>query len=172
MSAAIIAALAALLGLTLGRLWDIKSEHTRWRRDQRVSSYQSLASDFYRLREAMRRVSFVGPGDEEFSALVDKCREIGTDWNRSLVGVWLNGSEQVASAARHMDDAVNQLFMLVRERKLSPSDWRVGREPAQKSLEAFIEAVRQDLSLPSLSIRRHWRPPELADDQRDTAIDS
>ena len=164
MLTAIIAALAALLGVTLGRLWDIRSEHTRWRRDQRLNSYQNLASDFYRLREAMRRVSSVGREEEQYSILVENCRDIGVDWNKSLISVWLHGSEQVASTARSLD--VNELFGLVRKRQLSPADWRLEREPAQRCLEAFIEAVRQDLSLPSLLVRRHWRPPKLTDEQK------
>jgi hypothetical protein len=171
-SAAVIAALAALLGLMLGRLWDVRAEHTRWRRDQRVNSYQILASEFYRLREGMRRVSRVGPEDEQFSILVDNCRDVGTDWNESLISVWLHGSERVVGAARHLDDAVNELFTLVRERQLSPAEWRIEREPSQQCLEAFIEAVRRDLQLQSLPFYRHWRPPELAGHQRDIVTDS
>src|SRR5438105_2945183 len=81
---------------------------------------RTLASDFYRLREAMRRVSLVNQEDGQFELLVEKCRDVGTAWNGSLVGVWLYGSKQVADAARHLDDAVNELFGLVRERQLSP----------------------------------------------------
>ncbi len=88
------------------------------------------------------------------------------DWNKSLISVWLHGSEQVATTARNLDDAVNELFGLVRKRQLSPADWRLEREPAQRCLEAFIETVRQDLALPSLPVRRHWRPPELANDKK------
>ena len=172
MSAAIIAALAGLLGLAVGRLWDVRAEGTRWRRDQRINSYQNLASDFYRLREAMRRVSFVSREDEQFGPLVEKCRDIGTIWNGSLIGVWLYGSKQVADAARSLDDAVNELFGLVRERQLSPSEWRLAREPSQQCLEAFIETVRRDMSLPSLPVRRHWRPPELANDQQESAAEA
>lgn len=172
MSAAIIAALAALLGLTIGRLWDVKAEHTRWRRDQRIKSYENLASDFYRLREAMRRVSRVGPEGEQFDDLVQDCRDVGMDWNRGLISVWLHGSERVAETARQLDDAVNELFTLVRQRQLSAAEWRVERQRSEHCLESFIEAVRRDLLLPSLPVRRHWRPPELADDRPDAVTGS
>jgi hypothetical protein len=159
LSAAAIAGLAALLGLVLGRFWDSRVERKRWHRDQRVQSYQGVATEFYRLREAMRRVSRVGPDSELFSSLVDQCRDVGTAWNRELIAVWLHGSEPVVREARNLDDAANELFALVRERQLSSTEWRAEREPAQRCLEAFANAVRRDLSLAPLPIRRHWRPP-------------
>lgn len=38
MTAAIVAAVAATLGIILGRFWDKRSETARWRRDQMVAS--------------------------------------------------------------------------------------------------------------------------------------
>jgi hypothetical protein len=137
-----------------------------------MSSYHDLASEFYRLREAMRRVSYVSREDEQFSILVERCRDIGTDWNKSLISVWLHGSEPAVGAARRLDDAVNELFTLVRQRQLSPADWRIEREPSQQCLEIFIETVRQDLSLPSLPFQRHWRPPELDSNRPGRITDS
>lgn len=54
METAVIGAIAGVFGLVLGRLWDSRSEYTRWRRDQRVASYGALAREFYRLRERYR----------------------------------------------------------------------------------------------------------------------
>ena len=45
-STALLAALAGIIGIMLGRLWDARSESSRWRRDQKTASYQRLAEAF------------------------------------------------------------------------------------------------------------------------------
>jgi hypothetical protein len=39
MMSAVIAALAGVLGLAIGRFWDRRSESDRWHRDKRVRCY-------------------------------------------------------------------------------------------------------------------------------------
>lgn len=68
-------------------------------------------------------------------------------------------SRRVAEVARPLDDAMNDLLVLARQRQLLPREWQIDRDPAQRRLEAFVDAVRRDLSLPPLQVRRHWLPP-------------
>jgi hypothetical protein len=51
MIAAIIGAAGVLLGLVVGRFWDIRSELRKWRRDQKVQAYQRLAEALFAMRE-------------------------------------------------------------------------------------------------------------------------
>lgn len=44
METAVLAALAGLVGIVLGRVWDFRLEVVRWRRDQRVRVYEALAA--------------------------------------------------------------------------------------------------------------------------------
>lgn len=39
-TAALIGAAGVLLGLVVGRFWDVRSELRKWRRDQKVQAYQ------------------------------------------------------------------------------------------------------------------------------------
>jgi hypothetical protein len=52
----LLAETAAVIGLVLGRLWDARSESSRWRRDQKTASYRRLAEAFIVLYENIRSV--------------------------------------------------------------------------------------------------------------------
>ena len=65
MESAVIASLAALLGLVVGRYWDSHAEARRWQRDQRIRIYEQLAGAYYASREADRSVALLEPGTDE-----------------------------------------------------------------------------------------------------------
>ncbi len=46
MGAAMRAAFPGVAGVAIGRLWDTRSESTRWRRDQKTASYQRFAEQW------------------------------------------------------------------------------------------------------------------------------
>ncbi len=53
METAVLASLAGLFGIVLGRVWDLRLEAVRWRRDQRVRVYEDLAATYYAAREPL-----------------------------------------------------------------------------------------------------------------------
>jgi hypothetical protein len=57
MEAVVLAAVAGVIGLPVGRFWDTKSESARWRRDQRVVAYEKVIKGYYEAREAIRQVA-------------------------------------------------------------------------------------------------------------------
>lgn len=58
---AVVAGLAGLLGLALGRLWDRRSESSRWRRDQQIRCYEHLFGTYYELRDQLRALGAADP---------------------------------------------------------------------------------------------------------------
>src|SRR5215469_1009142 len=50
MDPVLLAALAGLAGIAIGRFWDARSEATRWRRDQRIRVYERLITAYYQVR--------------------------------------------------------------------------------------------------------------------------
>jgi hypothetical protein len=56
-TAALIGAAGVLLGLAVGRVWDVRSELRKWRRDQKIQAYQRLAEAFFVMRENLRAVA-------------------------------------------------------------------------------------------------------------------
>ena len=62
MASAVVAALAGVLGLAIGRFWDRRSESSRWQRDQGVRCYEDLVQAYYRVREMIRLLGSSEPG--------------------------------------------------------------------------------------------------------------
>ncbi|MGC4757584.1 hypothetical protein [Micromonospora trifolii] len=154
MQVALLAALSGLIGIVLGRFWDARSESLRWRRDQRVQSYQAVAGEFYRYREAIRELGRApGPGSEhdERRAEVSKLR---TDWNRSLATLWLHGSERAATCALSVDHQLSKLGTRAREEGIPDEQWSTYREPAMVAYDDFVDAIRSDLRLSPLAALR------------------
>jgi len=151
--AAIVAGAAGLLGLLLGRFWDRISESATWRRDTRVRCYEQLAGTYYRLRDSIRILSTLEPRTNESDLAVDHILELGTQWERDIVAIWLHGSEPVTAAVKDLDDAITQLFLQARNTKLTWEEWRLLRAEAETALEAFVTAVRQEFRLPAFPIR-------------------
>lgn len=152
MMAALIAALTGIAGLVLGRLWDYRSESLRWRRDQRVHSYQELAEEFHTFLEAVRTVALLKPGSDESDHAISEARHIGLGWDRSMVAVWLHGSRRVVDSARNLDDHLTRLWTISQERLISPVEWIDARSSTRSSLQNLIEEIRRDLSLPNLGV--------------------
>jgi nucleotide-binding universal stress UspA family protein len=152
MVSAIVAATAGVLGLMLGRYWDNHSETRRWRRDQRIRIYEQFASAYYASREAYRSVALLAPGTPQAEDAASRALDLGIDFNRTLIALWLHGSANVALSAHELDIEVNKLFMIARSRQFSWEAWRVERGPAERALERFTESVRAELGLPGVRV--------------------
>lgn len=153
-NAALAAAVAGLLGVVLGRFWDTRSESARWRRDAKVRSYQDLAAEFYDYREVIREVSVSSRDPSEFSEQMKRLWQSHAVWNRILSAVWLHGSEKAAVAAYELDHAVSVLGEWVMDHQVPEGEWASRKEPVEKRFDDYVDAVRRDLSLPALGIRR------------------
>jgi hypothetical protein len=151
-NATIVAGFAGLLGLLAGRFWDSRSEARRWRRDQRIRTYEEFAGAYYASREAYRVVALLDPGSADAEAAAGEAFDRGVTFNRAVVAVWLHGSAQVAIAAHEVDVALNELMITARSRRFTWEEWREWRAPAEHAIERFTEGVRAELSLPKVPV--------------------
>jgi hypothetical protein len=147
---ALIAAVAGIAGLVIGRWWDIRSESDRWRRDRRVRSYEEVAAEFYRLREALRILAMLDPANPDFDAQRARLEEAYAQWNRILSALWLHGSDDVAAAAIKIDYEFNELLSKALHMTVDWTVWPLLREPLYASFDDYVDAVRRELSLPRL----------------------
>ncbi|MFD1536967.1 hypothetical protein [Nonomuraea guangzhouensis] len=147
MSTAVIAAIAGVLGIIIGRLWDARSESARWRRDQKVASYQRFAEEFQSVYESIRSVALAGPETDAFRRAVEEARR-DRAWDCALTGVWLHGSPAVVAAANSLDKSITKLFYDAQERVFLVEDWSRERLHSQQAFRRFVDAVREELSLP------------------------
>ena len=154
MLTALIAAVAGVAGLIIGRWWDTRSESARWRRDRRIRSYEDVAAEFYRLREAVRLLAMVDPTTPDFDAQRSRVEDAYADWNRILAALWLHGSEDVATAAVKIDYEFNELLSEAIRTTVDWTGWPGLREPLYASFDDFVDAVRHELSLPRLHALR------------------
>jgi hypothetical protein len=143
---AFFATLTGIMGIALGRLWDARSESSRWRRDLRTSSYQSLAEAFMLLYEDVRSVALAKPGTRASAEAVQRARRDKT-WDNALVGVWLHGSTAVASAASEIDAGMTELFYATQGRRYSTDDWNRARIRSADAFEKFMTVARKDIGL-------------------------
>jgi hypothetical protein len=167
MEAAVWAALAGVLGIVLGRVWDFRLEAARWRRDQRIRVYEDLAAAYYAAREPLRALAMSEPGTSEAEVAVIRVLEIGVAWNRGLVATWLHGSPPVTAAARQFDLKLSRLFGEARSTRMDWEEFARAHRATEEGLEAFIEAVRRELKHPRLDVklRISCLSPRLSDDQ-------
>ena len=152
MTAAVVGALAGFLGVILGRFWDRASEVARWRRDQRIRTYEDIGASYYELREAIRAVALLEPDTSESDLASSHVLDIGTHFNSGVVAVWLHGSVSVATSVRELDREIIKLFLLARTDRFTYEGWRTMRASADDALERFVEAVRLELSLPPVPV--------------------
>ncbi|MFQ6194882.1 hypothetical protein [Streptomyces sp. NPDC000405] len=152
MSTALLAAIAGISGIALGRLWDGWSETSRWRRDQKTASYQRLAEAFILLYEDLRSIALAESGTGAFVNATERGRQ-NKIWDNALVAVWLHGSASVVRAASSMDRAVTELFYDAQASVYSLEDWNRARVPSADAFEAFIAATRKELGLPPAPIK-------------------
>jgi len=160
--AALLAGLAGLVGLILGRFWDSRVESARWRRDQRIRIYELVGTSYYTVREAIRAVALLDPDSESADQAASRALDLGGDFHRAVVAVWLHGSAPVATAVRDIDAELIKMFRVARTRRFSWEEWRDVRGPAEHALERFVEAARAELHLPQLNVT--IRIAETADD--------
>jgi hypothetical protein len=146
--AALIAGLAGVLGLIVGRFWDSHSEARRWRRDQRIRTYEEFAGAYYKSREGFRRLAMTEVGTIDADEALLSALDTGIEFNRVVVAVWLYSSAPVSAAVREVHHEIMRSFFNARERTFTWDEWRVARSPAERALERFVEAVRAELSLP------------------------
>ena len=154
MLTALIAAVAGLAGLVIGRWWDIRSESARWRRDRRVRSYEEVAAEFYRLREALRLLAMLDPATPDFDEQRSRVEQAYAQWNRILSAVWLHGSDNVAAAAITIDHEFNEVLSEAMRTTVDWTSWPQLREPLYAAFDDYVDAVRRELSLPRLASLR------------------
>jgi hypothetical protein len=147
---ALLATLAGIIGIAVGRLWDARSEASRWHRDQKTASYQRLAEAYIGLYEDIRSVALAEPGTGALIDAIDCARRDKT-WDNALVAVWLHGSTPVVTAASLMDRAITELFYAAQARLYSMEDWNKARIPSADAFERFIATAREDLDLSPVS---------------------
>lgn len=160
MITAVVAAVAGILGVTLGRLWDTRSESARWRRDQKTACYQRFAEQFQVTYEAIRVVAITDSNSNASQALIEHT-QTGTfgAWDGALAAVWLHGSADVVTAATQVDHAIGELFHGALEQRLTDLQaWNQARLPAREAFERFIESARNELGLPSVSAKLFASP--------------
>ena len=160
MVAALVAALAGVFGLAVGRFWDLRSESSRWQRDQRVRCYEDLVQSYYRVRKMIRLLGSSEPGTKDATIAADRARQAGVEWSRSVVTVWVYGSASVAAATKEVDSKFNQLLHNARTKQSTwnEDEWRRQRTDAEISLEWLIKEIRKELALPEFPIRILWTP--------------
>lgn len=158
MSVALVAAMAGVIGVVVGRAWDHLSESRRWRRDHETTSYQRVAEDFRATCEAVRTVALADCSAPEFADLVNRVRAETAGWDNAYAAVRLTGSRPVVIAAARLDGAMTELFSIAQDRQLTVAQWREIRTPTYAAFAHFIAAVRSELRLESLPVQYY---PEL-----------
>jgi hypothetical protein len=165
METAVLAALAGLFGIMLGRVWDLRLEAVRWRRDQRVRVYEDLAATYYAAREPLLGLAMAEPGTPEADVAAIRALAIAAEWNRGVVATWFHGSSLVTATLQQFDRQLSYLFDKTRVRRLTWEEFADEHRATEEGLEAFIEAVRQELKHPPLtvSVRIPRLPPPPSD---------
>ncbi len=158
METAVLAALTGLFGIVLGRVWDLRLEAVRWRRDQRVRVYEDLAATYYAAREPLLGLAIAEPGTPEADAAAIRALAIAAEWNRGVVATWFHGSSPVTAILQKFDRQLSRLFDKARARRLTWEEFADEHQATEESLEAFIEAVRQELKHPPLKVRVRITP--------------
>jgi hypothetical protein len=155
LNAALLAGLAGIIGLVLGRFWDFHVESARWRRDQRIRTYELIGTSYYTLREAIRALALVEPGSQNAEDAASRALDLGGEFHRAIVTVWLHGFAPVATAVREIDGEMVRMFRVALSRRFSWEEWRSVRVPAERALESFIVAARGTVFTPARSLDRN-----------------
>jgi hypothetical protein len=146
---AVVAAVAAILGVAVGRLWDSRAESARWHRDQTIGSYQRLAEAFRSSYDNIQAIAFIDPDAADFHVTVREIIVEGNHvWHDALSTVWFCGSPGVIAAATSLDRSLTDLHAQAADRLFSAKDWAKARVPARLAFEEFLEAVRAEFGLP------------------------
>jgi hypothetical protein len=148
---AMVAAIAAILGVAVGRLWDSRAESARWHRDETMASYQRLAEAFRSSYDHIQDIAFTDPNAAGYSLTVRKVIIEGNHvWHDALSSVWFHGSSGVIAAATSLDRSLTDLHSHVIGTLFLAEEWAKARVPARRAFEEFLEAVRAELALPQV----------------------
>jgi hypothetical protein len=151
---AAVVAVAAILGVAVGRLWDSRAESARWHRDETMASYQRLAEAFRSSYDHIQDIAFTDPNAAGYSATVRKVIVEGNHvWHGALSSVWFHGSSGVIAAATSLDRSLTDFHAHAIDRLFSAEEWAKARVPARRAFEEFLEAVRAELALPQVPYR-------------------
>ncbi|WP_157101591.1 hypothetical protein [Nocardia shimofusensis] len=145
--------MAGVLGIAVGRLWDSRSEATRWRRDQKTECYQRLAEQFQATYEAIRVVAQAESDADGLQALIEHTKDgIFPAWDSALASVWLHGSTEVVLAASRLDQAIGELHDgAFQQRLVTQQEWNRHRVLVRRAFEHFLSAARKELDLPPVA---------------------
>jgi hypothetical protein len=119
-----------------------------------VRSYEDVAAEFYRLREAVRLLAMLDSATPDFDVQRSRVEEAYAQWNRILSALWLYGSEDVAVAAIKIDHEFNELLGEATRITVDWTLWPQLREPLYTSFDDYVDAVRRELALPRLTALR------------------
>ncbi len=139
-------------GTSSGRFWDFRSESLRWRRDQRVESYQRLLEQFHVFHEAVRVVALLEPRTAESERAISEALITGIGFDNAMTAVWLYRSGRVVEAARLLDDELTKLWDIPQVQVLTPLEWIDARSTVQRSVENVTSLIRVEFGLPSLDV--------------------
>ncbi|WP_338773939.1 hypothetical protein V7968_20490 [Nocardia vulneris] len=165
MSAALLAALAGVAGLMVGRYWDSRSESNRWQRDQKVITYQRLADQFDVVLGEIRKPLVSEPNADVYESIWIERRTVWSEWLSAVAGIWLHGSTGVVEATATLDKALAALEMAVAEKHITTiEEWKLARVAVHDAFAGFIKSAREDLSLPPVPVTYfdHY-PPALGE---------
>ncbi|MFE3194538.1 hypothetical protein ACFXHA_36420 [Nocardia sp. NPDC059240] len=154
MTTAVFAAVAGVLGVIAGRLWDTRSEVARWKRDKKVLSYGGLIERYDAVLWAIWGIAAKNI-DDPVTSLIEQqpidtnSSQAWTSWTTALGVVWLHGSPDVVSAATNVDRAMAGLYNAALTKKITTAEqWIELRRPTHVAFETFLEAARRELRLP------------------------
>lgn len=154
MTPAIMAAVAGILGIVIGRFWDIRTESSRWRRDQKTASYQRFAEQFRVTYETLRAIALTDPEDPAATEMIREARTSSFQpWDSACAAVWLHGEADVVMAASELDRALTELAAKAQEHMFTVADWNTARVPAREAFERFVHAARHELDLPAVAVK-------------------
>lgn len=148
MGTAAIAAVAALLGVTLGRLWDVRAETARWRRDQTMAAYQGLSEAFRASYDDIQTIAFADPTDPDYTTTVRTILTTGNHrWHNAATAVWIHGAPVTIAAAAALGRELTTLHTSAVAARFTTERWMLARVPARRAFETYLGAVRQTLHL-------------------------
>ncbi|MCA2207376.1 hypothetical protein [Nocardia rosealba] len=140
MTAALLAASAAVVGIVIGRFWDQRAETTRWQRDKRADSYQQLTGAFRTSYDTIQQIALADTPDDHIATVDNHV------WHEALCSVWIYGTPEAVLAAARLDRILTQTFTAAKNRQHSASEWAVARVPARHGFEQFLATIRAEVS--------------------------
>ncbi len=117
METAVLAALAGLFGIVLGRVWDVRLEAVRWRRDQRVRVYEDLAATY--MRHVSHCWDWLWLSQARQRQMLLRSGHLLSLLNGTVVATWFHGSFLVTATLQQFDHQLSRLFDKARACRLT-----------------------------------------------------